>query len=81
MGNGLWVMDDKRQAMGGFKDLKVWQKSKKLAVLIYKITQERDFRRDLVLKIKSGRLPSAYRVTSQRAMNAVLIKKLLDFSI
>jgi four helix bundle protein len=32
--------------MGGFKDLKVWQKSKQLAVLIYRVTKERVFRRD-----------------------------------
>jgi hypothetical protein len=67
--------------MGGFRDLKVWQKSKELAVLIYGATQERVFRRDFGFKDQIRRAgPSAYRVTSQRGMNAVLIKMLLDFS-
>jgi four helix bundle protein len=43
-------MKDRGQTMRGFKDLKVWQKSKELAVLIYKITQERNFRRDFGFK-------------------------------
>ena len=32
--------------MSGFRDLKVWQRSKKLAVLIYKHTQKGPFTRD-----------------------------------
>jgi four helix bundle protein len=32
--------------MSGFRDLKVWQKSKGLAVTIYIITQEGEFNRD-----------------------------------
>ena len=32
--------------MSGFKDLKVWQRSKKLAVLIYRITQKGQFTKD-----------------------------------
>lgn len=32
--------------MSGFKDLKVWQRSKKLAVLIYRITQKGPFTKD-----------------------------------
>jgi len=32
--------------MSGFKDLKVWQRSKGLAVLIYRLTQKGPFTRD-----------------------------------
>ncbi len=32
--------------MSGFKDLKVWQRSKELAVLIYRLTQRGPFSRD-----------------------------------
>ena len=32
--------------MSGFKDLKVWQRSKELAVLIYRLTQKGPFTRD-----------------------------------
>ena len=32
--------------MSGFRDLKVWQRSKELAVLIYKLTQKGPFTRD-----------------------------------
>ncbi len=36
--------------MSGFKDLKVWQRSKKLAVNIYKTTQVGKFKRDFSFK-------------------------------
>jgi four helix bundle protein len=36
--------------MGNFKDLKVWQESKNLAVNIYKLTEEGAFIKDYVLK-------------------------------
>lgn len=36
--------------MGGFRDLKVWQRAKVLAVQIYKITQTDPFKRDYSLK-------------------------------
>lgn len=32
--------------MSGFKDLKVWQRSKALAVLVYRLTQKGPFARD-----------------------------------
>ena len=32
--------------MSGYRDLKVWHRSKDLAVTIYRITQEGEFRRD-----------------------------------
>ena len=32
--------------MSGFKDLRVWQRSKELAVLIYRLTQKGPFTRD-----------------------------------
>ena len=34
----------------GFQGLKVWQKSKNLAVLVYKLTDSEKFRRDFVFK-------------------------------
>ena len=36
--------------IGGFQGLKVWQKSKNLAVLVYKLTDSEKFRRDFVFK-------------------------------
>ncbi len=36
--------------MSGFRDLKVWRKSKKLAVSIYRITKEGEFSRDFGFK-------------------------------
>jgi four helix bundle protein len=36
--------------MGGFKDLKVWQQAKLLAVKIYEITNEGPFQRDFGFK-------------------------------
>jgi four helix bundle protein len=36
--------------MGNFKELKVWQQSKKLAVTIYKLTEEGAFIKDFGLK-------------------------------
>jgi four helix bundle protein len=39
-----------RKIMSGFRDLKVWQKSKELAVNIYRITQESLFARDFGFK-------------------------------
>lgn len=36
--------------MAGFKELKVWQRSKKLAIQIYKITQKESFSRDFGFK-------------------------------
>jgi len=32
--------------MSGFKDLKVWQRSKELAVLVYRLTQKGPFTQD-----------------------------------
>ena len=49
MGDGLWVIGDwfkGGQRMSGFRDLKVWQRSKELAVLIYRLTQKGPFTRD-----------------------------------
>ena len=36
--------------IGGVQGLKVWQKSKNLAVLVYKLTDSEKFRRDFVFK-------------------------------
>jgi len=38
------------EMMGGFKELKVWQRAKELAVDIYRITQKGDFSRDYGFK-------------------------------
>ena len=36
--------------MGNFKELKIWQQAKDLAVEIYKITNEEKFKKDFSLK-------------------------------
>ena len=36
--------------IGGFQGLKVWQKSKNLAVLVYKLTDSEEFRKDFGFK-------------------------------
>lgn len=36
--------------MGNFRNLRVWQKSKELAVEIYKLTNEESFKKDFGLK-------------------------------
>jgi len=59
--------------MGGFKDLKVWQKSKELAVLIYTVTQEQVFRRDFGFKDQIRRaaisIPSNIAEGDERGSN------------
>jgi len=66
--------------MSGFRDLKVWQKSKELAVLIYRVTQEQVFRRDFGFKDQIRRAAISIPSNIAEGMNAVLIKMLLDFS-
>jgi hypothetical protein len=41
---GEWLKEG--HGMSGFKDLKVWHRSKELAVLVYKLTQKGPFVRD-----------------------------------
>ena len=64
--------------MRGFKDLKVWQKSKELAVLIYKITQERNFRRDFGFKDQIRRaaisIPSNIAEGDERGSNKEAVR-------
>lgn len=59
--------------MGGFRDLKVWQKSKELAVLIYRVTQEPVFRRDFGFKDQIRRaaisIPSNIAEGDERGSN------------
>jgi len=49
----------------GFKELLVWQKSRDLAVLIYKITNDDDFKKDFSLRVQIRR--SAVSVPSNIA--------------
>jgi len=66
-------MEDVRQIMSGFRDLKVWQKSKELAVLIYRVTQEQVFRRDFGFKDQIRRaaisIPSNIAEGDERGSN------------
>jgi len=59
--------------MSGFRDLKVWQKSKELAVLIYRVTQERAFSRDFGFKDQVRRaaisIPSNIAEGDERGSN------------
>jgi four helix bundle protein len=59
--------------MGGFKDLIVWQKSKELAVNIYRITQESIFSRDFGFKDQIRRaavsIPSNIAEGDERGTN------------
>ncbi len=59
--------------MGGFRDLKVWQKSKELAVNIYRITQESVFSRDFGFKDQIRRaavsIPSNIAEGDERGSN------------
>jgi four helix bundle protein len=64
--------------MCGFKDLKVWQKSKELAVLIYKITKEKDFIQDFGFKDQIRRaaisIPSNIAEGDERGTNKEAIR-------
>ena len=64
--------------MCGFKDLKVWQKSKELAVLIYKITQEKGFRQDFGFKDQIRRaaisIPSNIAEGDERGTNKEAVR-------
>ncbi len=44
------MYDQKRCIMGNFKELKVWQQSKDIAITIYKITGEGPFSKDFGLR-------------------------------
>jgi four helix bundle protein len=77
------VIEDLRIGMGGqtvcgFKNLKVWQKSKELAVLIYKITQEKDFRQDFGFKDQIRRaaisIPSNIAEGDERGTNKEAVR-------
>jgi hypothetical protein len=53
--------------MSGFRELKVWQKSKDLAVTIYRITQEGEFSRDFgFLAIQTGCSAPSCKCTVKR---------------
>lgn len=59
--------------MPGFRDLNVWKESKKLAVLIYKITQEGNFLKDYGLQDQIRRaavsIPSNIAEGDERGSN------------
>ena len=71
MGDGGF--DDGRQSMSGFRELKVWQNSKELAVNIYRITQESVFSRDFGFKDQIRRaavsIPSNIAEGDERGSN------------
>lgn len=64
--------------MGGFRDLKVWQRSKELAVIIYKQTQKGIFNRDYGLKDQIRRaavsIPSNIAEGDERGSNKDAIR-------
>ena len=64
--------------MSGFRDLKVWQRSKELAVLIYKLTQEGLFNRDYGFKDQIRRaavsVPSNIAEGDERGSNKDAIR-------
>jgi four helix bundle protein len=64
--------------MGGFRDLKVWQEGKRLAVKIYKITNVAPFNRDFGLRdqIRSAAvsIPSNIAEGDERSTNKEAVK-------
>jgi four helix bundle protein len=64
--------------MAGFRDLKVWQEGKRLAVTIYKITQTGKFARDLGLRDQIRRaavsVPSNIAEGDERSSNKEAVK-------
>ena len=69
MGNRSWVIVE----MAGFKELKVWQLSKELAVFIYKITSAGAFKSDFGLRDQIRRaavsIPSNIAEGDERGSN------------
>ena len=64
--------------MSGFKDLKVWQRSKELAVLIYRLTQKGPFTKDYGFKDQIRRaavsVPSNIAEGDERGSNKDAIR-------
>jgi four helix bundle protein len=62
----------------GFRELKVWQESKRLAVIIYKLTQTGKFTRDLGLRDQIRRaavsIPSNIAEGDERSSNRDAVK-------
>ena len=57
------------QLMGKYTDLQVWNKSKNLAVGIYKLTESGSFARDYRFRDQLEQLLFQYRPISQKEMN------------
>jgi four helix bundle protein len=78
IGNGLWVIDKGGTRMSGFRDLKVWQKAKDLAVQIYKVTQDGAFGRDFGFKDQIRRasvsIPSNIAEGDERGSNKEAVR-------
>ena len=79
MGNGLWVIGEGGTNMSGFRELKVWQKAKELAVGIYKVTKDGPFSQDFGFKDQIRRA-SVFQATSRKETREDPIRKLFDFS-
>ena len=64
--------------MSGFRDLKVWQRAKKLAEEIYKVTQAGKFKRDFGFKVQIRRaavsIPSNIADGDERGSNRDAIR-------
>ena len=71
---------ERRISMSGFRDLKVWQRAKKMAVEIYKITQTGKFKHDYSFKVQISERPLVYPAILQREMKEVPIAMLFVFS-
>lgn len=50
IGDGLWATGDRVKAVGGYKELLVWQKAKALAVMAYTISNEGKLSKDYGLR-------------------------------
>ncbi len=64
--------------MSGFKDLKVWQQGKKLAVEVYLITKNESFRKDYTLRDQLRRaivsIPSNIAEGDERGTNKEAVR-------
>ena len=78
MGNGLWVIGEGGINMSGFRELKVWQKAKELAVGIYKATKDGPFSQDFGFKDQIRRasvsVPSNIAEGDERGSNKEAVR-------
>ena len=76
---GFWVLGKGCfSSMGNFKELKVWQEAKDLAVAIYTITENEQFKKDFSLKDQIRRaaisIPSNIAEGDERLTNKEAIR-------